>query len=105
MASCQNGVPTFEWVQDEVSPDGVPLLSINFHDGRKNDVAILKSFNPIPKGKNEREEDIDNCIFDGFLRDEEKVYVTLTGGCPFEDTFDVNKYIINNLLFTKRLIL
>jgi len=106
LASCQNGVPTFEWAQDEVSPDGVPLLSINFHDGRKNDVAILKRFNPIPEGKNEREEDIDNCIFDGFLRDEDKVYVTLTGGCPFEDTFDVNnKLIINYLLFTKRLIL
>ncbi len=93
-------MPTFAWIQDEVSPDGVPLLSINFHDGRKNDVAVLKHFNPIPRGKNEREEDIDNCIFDGFLRDESKVYVTLTGGCPFEDSFDVSYLrIINKLTF------
>jgi hypothetical protein len=27
----------------------VPLLSVNFHDGHADDVAILKYFNPIPK--------------------------------------------------------
>ena len=91
LVTCQNGVPTFEWVQDKFSPSGVPLLSINFHDGQPNDVAILRQFNPIAKSLNEKEEDIDNCIFDGFFENEEKVYVTLTGGCPFEESFDVSK--------------
>ena len=72
-------------------------MSINFHDGQPNDVAILKQFNPIAKSLNEREEDVDNCIFDGFLKNEEKVYVTLTGGCPFEESFDVSKDLKNIL--------
>jgi hypothetical protein len=37
------------------------------------------------------EENIDKCIFNGFLRDEPMVYVTLTGGCPFDNKFDVSK--------------
>jgi hypothetical protein len=77
-------------IEDELSPSGVPLLSIDFNDGGSNEVAVLKQFNPIPRGSNEREEDIDRCIFEGFLRNEEKVYVTLTGGCPFENSFDVS---------------
>jgi hypothetical protein len=82
-------VPTFTWLEDQFSPDGIPLLSINFHDGKPNDVAILKQFNPIPRQRKEREENIDKCIFNGYLRDESTVYVTLTGGCPFDKTFDV----------------
>ena len=70
---------------------GVPLLSVNFHDGKANDVAILKQFNPIAKQVNESEDNIDKCIFNGFLRDDPKVYVTLTGGCPFDSSFDVSK--------------
>ena len=65
-------------------------MSINFHDGQPDDVAVLKQFNPIPKQANELEENIDKCIFKGFLRDEPKVYVTLTGGCPFDNKFDVS---------------
>ena len=83
--------PTFSWLNDESSPTGVPLLSIDFHDGVGADVAILKQINPIPRRPNEKEEDIDRCIFDGFLKNEDKVYVTLTGGCPFEDTFQVTQ--------------
>ena len=83
-------MPSFTWVQDEFSPDGVPLLSINFHDEQPNDVAILKSYNPIPKQALELEENVDKCIFNGHLRDESTVYVTLTGGCPFENNFEVS---------------
>ena len=88
--ACESTVPSFTWVQDEFSPDGVPLLSINFHDEQPNDVAILKSYNPIPKQALELEENVDKCIFNGHLRDESNVYVTLTGGCPFENNFDVS---------------
>ena len=82
-------VPTFSWLHDESSPTGVPLLSVDFHDGTAADVAVLKQINPIARRPHEKEEDIDQCIFDGFLKNEDKVYVTLTGGCPFEDTFQV----------------
>jgi hypothetical protein len=49
LASCNTRVPTFSWVHDQVSPKGVPLLSIDFHDGNPADVAVLEQFNPIPK--------------------------------------------------------
>ena len=88
---CQPAIPTFTWHESETSPTGVPLLSINFNDGGASDVAILKQINPIRRQPGEREEDIDSCIFDGFLQDESKVYITLTGGCTFEDTFDVSE--------------
>jgi hypothetical protein len=80
-----------------VSPFGVPILRIVFNDGRPDDSALLKQFNPIPKGSNEDEESIDRCIFEGFLKNEEKVYVTLTGGCPFENSFEVNCFILSVL--------
>jgi hypothetical protein len=32
----------------------------------------------------------DDCIYHGYLQQEPKVYVTMTGGCPFEDSFEVN---------------
>ena len=82
-------MPTFEWIQDEFSSDGVPLLSINFHDDNPNDAAILKQLNPIPRQPTESEDKIDLCIFGGFLRDESAVYVVLTRGCPFENSFEV----------------
>jgi hypothetical protein len=88
-------VPTFTWLHRQFSPDGVPLLSINFHDGKPDDVAVLKQINPIPRQPKEREENIDNCIFGGFLQMETTVYVTLTGGCPFEDNFEVKNSIFN----------
>ena len=69
---------------------GVKPVSVTLAIGDgANDVAILKQINPIRRRPDEREEDVDSCIFDGFLQDESKVYVTLTGGCPFEDSFDV----------------
>ena len=85
-----NTVPTFTWLEDRSSESGVPLLAVDFHDGKPDDVAILKQFNPIPMQAHEREEDIDNCIFNGHLRDEPNVHVTLTGGCPFDKNFDVS---------------
>jgi hypothetical protein len=62
-------------------------LKITFPDGSE-DTAVLKRFNPIPAGPNEREEDVDPCIFDGYLRQEDDSYVTVTG-CPLTGNFDV----------------
>jgi hypothetical protein len=42
----------------------------------------------------EQEESIDKCIFNGHLRDEPTVYVTLTGGCPFDKDFNVRMILI-----------
>jgi hypothetical protein len=64
-------------------------LSVNFNDGKPSDVIAFKQINPIPQQPEESEEKIDRCIFGGFLRLEPTVYVTLTGGCPFENNFEV----------------
>ena len=42
----------------------------------------------------EQEESIDKCIFNGHLRDEPTVYVTLTEGCPFDKDFNVRMVLI-----------
>ena len=90
--------------------DGVPLLNIDFHDGKITDAFQLESFNPISQQKFERhseidelnerqsemdenesenESEMDKCIFRGFLRDDPTVFATMTGGCPFEASFEV----------------
>ena len=82
-ACCASGVPTFSWLQ---SPQ--PVLKITYPNGQ-SDIAILKNFNPIPVQSYEREEDVDTCIYDGYLANESDVYVTLTG-CAHTDTFNVS---------------
>ena len=80
--------PTFTWFGDS-SSDQNPYLKITFPDGGEDDVAILMRFNPIPLAPHERSEDLDSCIFHGYLEKEKNVYVTVTG-CPFSDTFQVD---------------
>ncbi len=82
-------MPSFEWMRNENSSTGVPLLRIRFQDNGTDDFAVLNKFNPIPQSPNESVEEMDDCIFSGFLKDESNVYVTLTGGCPFENSFEV----------------
>ena len=65
-------------------------LGISFNDGKPDDVAILERYNPIPRQPDENDEDIDQCIFKGVLLHEHNVLVSLTGGCPFEDSFEVS---------------
>ena len=65
-------------------------MAIHFHDGKPDDIALLNQYNPIPRQNYETEESIDNCIFRGNLLLEPEVSVVLTGGCPFEDTFEVH---------------
>ena len=73
-------MPNFVW-EDQVADGLVPLLRIRFQDGKADDFAVLKRFNPIPQHALEREEDIDACIFEGFLMNEADSLVTVTG-CP-----------------------
>ena len=87
--SCDTRIPTFTWQKERFSPEGVPLLTVNFHDGKPADVVIFKQLNPIERQESESEDKIDRCIFGGLLRDESTAYVVLTGGCPFEDSFEV----------------
>ena len=87
--SCDTRVPTFNWQKEGFSPEGVPLLTVNFHDGKPSDVVIFKQLNPIARQASESEDKIDRCIFAGFLRHESTADVVLTGGCPFEDSFEV----------------
>jgi hypothetical protein len=75
-----DGYPSFEWI-GTLSFDEIPKLKISFPDGGVDDLAILQRYNPIPVGPTERSEDVDNCIFHGYLLTEKDVYVTVTG-CP-----------------------
>ena len=85
--SCNELLPSFSW-ENANSRQAIPLLRITFPDG-SDDYAVLKAFNPIPLGRDEREEDVDKCIFDGYLMNEKNVHVTLAG-CVNSDTFQVN---------------
>jgi hypothetical protein len=38
---------------------------------------------------NETAADVEFCIFDGHLRDHPDIPVTLTGGCPYDNTYEV----------------
>ena len=86
MAAAQ--VPSFSWA-NEASEHGVPLLRIRFADGGADDFAVLKAFNPIPQGPLERADEIDTCIFEGFLQNEVNSFITLTG-CPNSKSFQVS---------------
>ena len=68
---------------------GVPLLRVRFPDGiADDDFVVLMPYNPIPQGRLERAEDMDPCIFQGFLQNEKDSAVTLTG-CSLSDNFQV----------------
>ena len=84
-----DGNPSFEWI-NPLSSDKAPKLKISFPDGGEDDVAVLQRFNPIPTGPATRFEDVDNCIFHGYLLHEKDVYVTVTG-CPDSTTMQVPK--------------
>ena len=94
LVSCTQGsLPAFSWVHDSVEDkQAVPLLRITFPDGAEDDFAVLRNFNLIPVGRNERAEQVDNCIYDGHLTNEENVYVTVTGGCAGSKTFEVSHF-------------
>ena len=80
------GVPSFEWIDKAT-------LKIVYPNG-KSDVAMLKNYNPIPAGPNERAEDLmDLCIFNGYLKEENDVYIVLAG-CPFTNNFQARPFII-----------
>ena len=101
---------------DETSPDGIPLLWISFSGFE--DFAVLSRYNPIPTHLDtqfdthfdtqldtlhdthfdthfdthldEFQSRVDECIFSGFLKNEEESSkVVLTGGCPGDDSFEV----------------
>jgi len=61
-------VPSFTWIPESGTEEGVPHLQIHFNDGKPDDIALLKRYNPIPRAADEREEDIDKCIFNGHLQ-------------------------------------
>ena len=54
-----------------------------------DDVALLERHNPIPWS--EHNETVDNCIFSGWLKNESSAHVAMSGGCPYNDTFEVSQ--------------
>jgi hypothetical protein len=99
--SAGNQKAKFKWRNiDETSPDGIPLLWISFSGFE--DFAVLSRYNPIPTQLDthlntqldthldENQSRVDDCIFSGFLKNEEdSSKVVLTGGCPGDDSFEV----------------
>ena len=79
-------VPSFSWHRSAKSADGIPNLLINFPDGSQDEVVLKKMFPDLVSSRDNG----DDCIYDGYLQKESGVYVTMTGGCPFEDSFEVN---------------
>ena len=80
-------LPLLSWERISSRQTALPSIKITFPDGSE-DYAVLQRYNPIPQGRDEREQDIDQCIFDGYLLNEKDVYVTVTG-CPNTDNFGV----------------
>jgi len=89
--SSQEELPSFSWEKANARQSN-PLLKITFPDGSE-DYAVLNAFNPIPLGSDEHEEDVDNCIYNGYLMNEKDVYVTMAG-CADSNTFQVSLIIL-----------
>ena len=84
--STNGTLPSFSWDPTNLSPDGVPLLIVHFPDGGPDDAAILTPHDPMPLIHKS------NCIFQGHLRNESKAFVMITGGCPKNNSFEVNNW-------------
>ena len=65
-------------------------MNIDFPDGGPDDVAVLKPSIPIYSSEANEDKEVD-CIYHGYLRDENNVAVSLNG-CPGSDTFEVDWY-------------
>ena len=87
LATCKSELPSFTW-SSETTPFGVPLLRVAFPDEGQDDFAVLRSFNPVPLAAHERAEDLDSCIYEGYLLNEKDVHVTVTG-CALSDNLQV----------------
>ena len=93
-------LPSFSWERVSSRQTSLPSLKITLPNGME-DYAILQRYNPIPQGHDELEEDIDQCIFDGYLLNEKDVYVTMVG-CLNSDSFEVNHFKIDRLFGANR---
>jgi hypothetical protein len=76
-------LPNFTWKRHD-------LLIITFPDGRL-DFAELELHEVIPRGPDERPEDVDGCIYRGYLRQEMDGYVSVTG-CAKSNNFQVRNF-------------
>jgi hypothetical protein len=77
-------IPSFSWSTSKKSPSGIPLLNIMIPN-EDPDVALF-SYSSLSDHENSNTD----CILEGYLRDESDVFVTLTGGCPFSNSFEVS---------------
>jgi hypothetical protein len=75
---------SFSWLKDRFSATGIPLLKVALPNDGKSALIHLKQFEQNDQRKTEV-----SCIFQGNLEDDPKSYVVLTGGCPFENNFEV----------------
>ena len=63
-------------------------LNVAFYDNKPDDVAELTR-QPVEYISVEEEEQDNECLLTGYLRDESNVAVAVVG-CPGSDTFEVN---------------
>jgi hypothetical protein len=90
----QEELPTFTWLADRKSVDGVPVLAVKFPGTGEVDHALLRPFNPIPLQPGEDPASVDNNIFNGHLENEPTATVTITGGSPVTGkSFEVSRLL------------
>jgi hypothetical protein len=83
---------SFRWVPTtERSPSGsgLPLFGISFPDGDTEDFVELENTFGSSSNVDNNNVNNDDCIFQGFLKNEPDVLVSVNG-CPFSDSLDVS---------------
>lgn len=79
----------FEWVKNGIGEKRTNsddyLIEIRIPPIRERQYAQLQRFYPTDW----QNDAIDDCIFDGKLEGDPESYVTVTGGCPGDDNFEV----------------
>ena len=77
--------PTFLLESGGPGIGSLPSLTIVYPDGGSSDAADLIAYNPIPQSPAEAPEDIEPCIYSGYLRKDPSVAVTVTASCSTGD--------------------
>ncbi len=81
-------------LKERSSESGIPLLRIKFPDNAEDDFAVLKPFQFESEQPEQAQNDPKSCIFSGNLLHDSSVLVTVAGGCPNDNSFEVNTIIV-----------
>jgi hypothetical protein len=98
----------FEWVKNGLGSERTNsddlLIQIRIPPIRERQYARLRPFNPFASKSLPDSLEVDHCTFEGHLENDPDSYVTVTEGCPGEDSFEVKSHQIvffSNLHFVQ----